>query len=67
MGHYIRQRRVEFACHRLMASGDPLAEIAFEAGFADQSHLTNTFRRLVGMPPGAFRTRFFASPRQSSA
>lgn len=67
VGHYIRQRRVEFACHRLMASGDPLAEIAFDAGFADQSHLTNTFRRLVGLSPGVFRTRFFASPRQSSA
>src|SRR3546814_13632628 len=55
VGHYIRQRRIEFACHRLTASRDPLSEIAVEAGFADQSHLTNTFRRLVGMPPGRFR------------
>ena len=66
VGHYIRQRRVEFGCHRLTASRDPLSEIAFDAGFADQSHFTNTFRRMVGMSPGVFRTRFFASPRQSS-
>ncbi|BCH32499.1 hypothetical protein MesoLjLc_44290 [Mesorhizobium sp. L-8-10] len=63
IGHYIRQRRVEFGCHRLAASPDPLSEIALDAGFADQSHFTNTFRRLVGMSPGVFRSRFFEPPR----
>ncbi|MGQ0548024.1 MAG: helix-turn-helix domain-containing protein [Betaproteobacteria bacterium] len=56
VGEYIRQLRVEFTCHRLAASGDSLSEIAFDAGFADQSHFTNTFRRLVGVTPGAFQT-----------
>jgi AraC-like DNA-binding protein len=28
------------------------------AGFADQSHFANTFRHLVAMTPGAFRSRF---------
>ncbi len=41
-----------------MASGERLSDIAFDAGFADQSHFTNTFRRLVGMTPAAFRRRF---------
>jgi AraC family transcriptional regulator len=67
VGHYIRQRRVEFGCHRLTTSRDSLSEIAIDAGFADQSHFTNTFRRLVGMSPGVFRTRFFAPPRQLCA
>ncbi len=58
VGQYIRQRRVEFASHRLTASRDRLSDVAFDAGFADQSHLTNTFRRLVGMTPAAFRSRF---------
>jgi len=58
VGHYIRQRRVEFACHQLTASRDPLSAIALDAGFADQSHFTNAFRQLVGMTPGAFRARF---------
>lgn len=62
VGHYIRQRRVEFACHQLTSSWDPLSEIALGAGFADQSHFTNTFRLLVGMTPGVFRARFFAYP-----
>jgi AraC family transcriptional regulator len=67
VGHYIRQRRIEFGCYRLTTSREPLSEIAIDAGFADQSHFTNTFRRLVGMSPGAFRTRFFAPPRQLCA
>ncbi len=60
-GHYIRQRRIEFACHRLAGSREPLSAVAFDAGFADQSHFTNVFRRLVGTTPGAFRTQFSSS------
>jgi AraC family transcriptional regulator len=67
VGHYIRQRRVEFGCYRLTASLDPLSEIALDAGFADQSHFTNTFHQLVGLSPAVFRTRFFAPPRQLAA
>jgi AraC family transcriptional regulator len=62
-GQYIRQRRIEFACHRLAASREPLSVVAFDAGFADQSHFTNTFRRLVGTTPGAFRAQFSSAPR----
>jgi AraC family transcriptional regulator len=62
-GQYIRQRRIEFACHRLAASREPLSVVAFDAGFADQSHFTNTFRQIVGATPGAFRARFSAVPR----
>lgn len=57
VGEYIRQRRVEFACRELTATGTSLGRIAFRAGFADQSHFTHTFRRLVGLTPGAFRAR----------
>lgn len=64
VGHYIRQRRVEVACHRLSTSRDSLSEIALDVGFADQSHFTNTFRRLVGVSPGVFRARFFERQRQ---
>jgi hypothetical protein len=31
-----------------------LAELADGAGYYDQSHLTAEFRRLMGVPPGAF-------------
>ena len=40
----------------LLSIGDrPLAEIAAAAGFADQSHMTNVFKRLTGTTPLAFR------------
>lgn len=60
IGAYVRQRRVEFACRALTSTKAGLSEIALAAGFTDQSHFTHTFRRLVGLPPGAFRARFAA-------
>ncbi len=62
-GHYIRQRRIEYACQRLAGFHEPLSAIALDAGFADQSHFTNTFRRLVGTTPGVFRAHFASSQR----
>jgi len=37
----------------MILSGMPIAHAAVEAGFADQSHLTRTFRRFLGHTPGA--------------
>lgn len=58
VGHYIRQRRIEFACGRLANSRASLSDIALDAGFADQSHFANVFRRFVDVSPGVFRRRF---------
>lgn len=44
-------RRLELA-RVLVARGLPLAQVAAETGFADQSHLTRHFRNAFGMPPG---------------
>ena len=60
IGQFLRQRRVEFACRALTSTTADLSAIALDAGFADQSHFTHTFRTLVGLTPGAFRTRFTA-------
>ena len=54
-GDYLRRVRVEAACRQLAETDTPLVEIAFLVGFADQSHLTKTFRRLMRMTPGEFR------------
>jgi AraC family transcriptional regulator len=54
VGEFLRDLRVAYARRRL-ASGAPLQEIALDAGFADQSHFTRTFRRLTGMTPAHFR------------
>jgi AraC family transcriptional regulator len=55
VGEYVRRRRVEFVCLQLSDSDKPLAEIASEAGFCDQAHLTRTFHRLTGFTPGQYR------------
>ncbi len=54
VGEFIRERRVEFAKNRIRA-GCALSEVALEAGFADHSHLTRTFRSLTGVTPSEFR------------
>lgn len=56
IGEYVRRRRVDFVCSQLIASNKPLAEIASEAGFCDQAHLTRTFRKLCGLTPSRYRT-----------
>jgi AraC-like DNA-binding protein len=36
-------------------SGDSLAQVAFEAGYSDQAHLTREFRDLTTLSPGEYR------------
>ena len=52
---YVIQRRLERAKTLMRCTHEPLAQIAQEAGFADQSHLTSIFRREMGVTPGRFR------------
>ena len=47
--------RVMTALNDLATSGKSLAAIAYNAGFADQSHLTRTLRSLAGCTPAGFR------------
>ena len=55
VGAYLRRLRVARAAQRLAETDNPLAGIALEAGFADQSHFSNLFRRETGVSPSAFR------------
>jgi AraC family transcriptional regulator len=56
VGNYIRKLRIDYACRQMLNPDISLCEIASAAGFADQSHFTKTFKRLVGVPPAAFRS-----------
>ena len=51
---YLNQLRVRLA-RRLLDAGLPPADVAAEAGFADQPHLTRHFKRVIGVPPGAYQ------------
>jgi AraC family transcriptional regulator len=53
---YVLQRRLERATRLLHTSEMSLAEISQQAGFADQSHFANVFRRFMGLTPSRFRT-----------
>jgi len=52
---YVMQRRFERAKTLLRRTHQPLAQIAQDAGFTDQSHLTSIFDREMGTTPGRFR------------
>jgi AraC family transcriptional regulator len=65
VGEFMIQSRVRLAMTRLATTDDPISGIAFECGFADQSHLTRMFRREVGVPPARFRR--LARPSGSEA
>lgn len=49
---YVIRRRVEYARALMATTTMPASEIAFAAGFAHQSHMTSTMRRLLGQTPG---------------
>lgn len=51
---YQTQLRIRLA-RRLLASGQAPAEVAYAAGFSDQSHLNRVFVRQVGVTPGRYR------------
>jgi AraC family transcriptional regulator len=52
---YLLERRLERARELLRRGSLPLAEVAVEVGFCDQSHLTHHFKRTYGLTPGEFR------------
>jgi len=52
---YVMRLRLERAKMLMRRTKRPLAAIAQETGFADQSHLTSIFRRETGLTPGQYR------------
>ena len=54
---YVLARRIEHARRLLVGTTLPIAEISLASGFSSQSHLSNWFRRIVGVTPAAYRKR----------
>ena len=52
---WLTERRVDRARDLMTNSRLPLADIAIQSGFADQSALNRTFKRLHGVAPGIWR------------
>ncbi|PDT75518.1 helix-turn-helix domain-containing protein [Bradyrhizobium sp. C9] len=53
--HAFRQLTRLNAARQLLRAGQPIAAVAADAGFSDQSHLTRLFRRTFGTTPGVYR------------
>jgi len=54
---YVRGLRVEWAREQVARTDAPLANVALDAGFADQAHFTRAFRRETGSTPSEYRRR----------
>jgi AraC family transcriptional regulator len=55
LGEYHRRLKIEKALGLIKMSDLSLIEIAFECGFADQSHFIRVFRMMTGFIPSDFR------------
>lgn len=51
---FLLNRRIQLA-HSRLKTGAPLADVALEAGFADQAHFQRTFKQLLAATPGQYR------------
>jgi AraC-like DNA-binding protein len=56
-GQFIQKLRIEAALQKLRETAEPIAGIALDCGYADQSAFTRKFRQMVGISPSAYRTR----------
>lgn len=50
---YLTQVRANRA-REMLVRGEQLSTVAYSCGFADQSHLTRTFKKIFGITPGAY-------------
>ncbi len=55
---YIRHLRVQEACHKIIQTTQSFADISYECGFADQSHFSREFSKIMKEPPSSYRSRF---------
>ena len=52
---YVLRECVQEAQRRLAAGSAPISEIALSLGFSDQSHFSETFRKMTGTTPRQFQ------------
>jgi AraC-like DNA-binding protein len=50
---YLENVRIRHT-QRLIKAGVSLAEVAAEAGFSSQSHMTRQFKKIIGVTPGQY-------------
>ncbi len=63
---FLVMRRLQRA-RRMITAGEPLAQIAVEAGFIDQSHFNRQFKKAFGMTPGRWSSLIHGSAAAAAA
>lgn len=63
-GAFARNARLQWAADQLIHSQRTIAEIAIEAGFADQSHFTRAFRRYLDCTPAQYRAAYLSDGKR---
>lgn len=60
LGEYVRQLKLKKALPLLLDSDYSLTQIAYQAGFSDQSHFNRVFKSYLKVNPGKYRRNFKA-------
>jgi AraC family transcriptional regulator len=55
VAQFVRRLRIGWAAEQLLREHCVLAQLAPEAGFADQAHFTRSFKQIMGLTPGEYR------------
>jgi AraC-like DNA-binding protein len=64
---YVIQRRMERAQEMMLASDEPLCQIALACGLSDQAHFSRLFRREIGLSPNMWRRQHRRAPETELA
>jgi AraC-like DNA-binding protein len=62
-GQLIQKTRMEVAVRRLRDTDDPIAAVALDCGYSDQSAFTRQFRQTIGLSPSEYRRSVPQAPR----
>ena len=63
---YITKWRMNIACRKLTASRIGIDQVAADVGYESVAAFNRAFKRYIGLPPAAWRTRQTESPPNSS-
>ncbi|NWJ49372.1 MAG: helix-turn-helix transcriptional regulator [Bacteroidetes bacterium] len=55
---YLNKIKVDFACKLLMDKNLSINDVGYDSGFNNLSYFNKQFKKITGLPPSEYRTRF---------
>ena len=52
---FLLNKRIQYACDRLIYSSDSVAQISLDCGFSNEYYINSVFTKHMGMTPGQYR------------